>query len=222
MKQVKTRATNLERIRPSLFLAGMLAALAFVLTAFEWKTYFDIPTLVGEHQGVPIEDEIILNAFPKEKSTPPPPPPRPVVDVFDYADKPVTEPDLVMPNLDFPPDIYDIEPLVETLKEEYVWGTIDESPEFPGGDEGLARFLSSQIHYPAMAKDAGVQGKVYVTFLVTKTGQVAEVEVIGGIGAGCDEEAARVVQSMPLWKPGKQRGHPVNVRYHLPIHFKLR
>jgi protein TonB len=201
----------------------MLAAMAFVLTAFEWRTFYETPTLAGHSDGVYLEDEVVLNAFPKEKPAPPPPPPRPVVDEFVYTD--ATEPDepeLFLTDIEMPPDIHEIEPVVEQVMEEYVWGTIDESPEFPGGDEGLSRYLASNIQYPAMAKDAGVQGKVYVTFLVSKTGEVTEVEVVGGIGAGCDEEAARVVSSMPLWKPGKQRGYPVNVRYYLPIHFKLR
>lgn len=73
-----------------------------------------------------------------------------------------------------------------------------------------------------MAKDAGVQGAVYVTFVVEPDGNITNVKVLRGIGAGCDDEAIRVVKAMPKWKPGKQRGKSVRVQFNLPIRFTLR
>ncbi|MEZ4737873.1 MAG: energy transducer TonB [Flavobacteriales bacterium] len=73
-----------------------------------------------------------------------------------------------------------------------------------------------------MAQDASISGVVYVTFVVGKDGKIGDAKVLRGIGGGCDEEALRVVRSMPAWKPGKQRGKPVTVQYNLPIHFTLR
>ncbi len=76
--------------------------------------------------------------------------------------------------------------------------------------------------YPDMAKDAKIEGKVYLTFVVDRDGGITGVKVLRGIGGGCDEEAVRVVKNMPRWNPGKQRGKPVRVQYNLPINFILK
>ena len=80
--------------------------------------------------------------------------------------------------------------------------------------------MLQNLKYPAQAKDAGIEGTVYIQFVITETGDVINSRVVKGIGGGCDEEALRVVNSMPLWKPGKQNGVPVKVLYSLPVHFK--
>ena len=85
----------------------------------------------------------------------------------------------------------------------------------------LGAYLSENIDYPAMAADAGIQGVVYVSFVVDKDGQVKDVKVLRGIGGGCDKEAIRVVKSMPKWAPGRQRGKSVKVQYNLPVRFRL-
>ena len=99
----------------------------------------------------------------------------------------------------------------------------DEMPEFEGGIKGLIRFLSENIEYPEQARAIGKEGTVHVTFVVDELGYVTGVKVMRGIGYGCDEEAARVVGKIPKWiKPGKNGGHPVRVRFNLPVSFKLR
>lgn len=100
-------------------------------------------------------------------------------------------------------------PLAETL------------PEFPGGVEALYKYLAENIKYPEQAKKDGVQGRVFVRFVVEADGTVAEAEVLRGIGGGCDEEALRVVNAMPKWKPGTVDGKPVRTQYNLPITFRL-
>lgn len=94
-------------------------------------------------------------------------------------------------------------------------------PEFPGGQEAMMKYLSGQLKYPEEAVENGVQGAVFVTFVVERDGRISEVKVLRGIGAGCDEESERVVKGMPNWKPGKQNGKLVRTRYNLPIRFKL-
>ena len=79
----------------------------------------------------------------------------------------------------------------------------------------------NNIKYPEVARTSGITGTVYVQFVVEKDGSISDVKVVRGIGGGCDEEAVRVVKSMPRWKPGKQRGQPVRVYFTLPIEFKL-
>jgi protein TonB len=94
-------------------------------------------------------------------------------------------------------------------------------PEFQGGEEELMKFLKNNISYPQMAKESGIQGTVYVTFVVTSAGKVISASVLRGIGGGCDEEALRVVKMMPEWKSGKQNGQAVPVQFNLPIKFIL-
>lgn len=98
---------------------------------------------------------------------------------------------------------------------------VEEMPEFPGGQEAMMKYLSGQLKYPEEAVENGVQGAVFVTFVVERDGRISEVKVLRGIGAGCDEESERVVKGMPNWKPGKQNGKLVRTRYNLPIRFKL-
>ena len=98
---------------------------------------------------------------------------------------------------------------------------VEENPEFIGGMAKLYEYLGKNIQYPEMAKENGIQGKVFVQFVVDKDGSLTDVQAIKGIGAGCDEEAVRVISKAKKWKPGKQRGRAVKVRMILPITFKL-
>jgi TonB family protein len=98
---------------------------------------------------------------------------------------------------------------------------VDEMPEFPGGPDALYPYIRETLKYPGTAIEQGVEGIVYLTFVVETDGTLSDIKVLRGIGAGCDEEALRIVRGMPKWKPGKQRGVPVRVRYNLPIRFKL-
>ena len=102
-----------------------------------------------------------------------------------------------------------------------VFTVVDEMPQYNGGKEELIAFLSKSIKYPAAAKEKGIQGKVVVNFVIEKDGSVANTEVVRSVGGGCDEEAIRVVSSMPNWIPGKQNGKTVKVSYNLPINFVI-
>ena len=102
-----------------------------------------------------------------------------------------------------------------------VFSVCEEMPEFPGGTEKFMEYLSSNIKYPEEAKEKGISGRVFIQFVIEKDGSVTNVKVMKGIGALCDDEAVRVVKSMPKWKPGKQKGKPVRVNYILPVSFKL-
>jgi protein TonB len=99
----------------------------------------------------------------------------------------------------------------------------EEMPEFEGGNAGVMQYLANSVVYPQLAKEAGVQGIVYVSFVVSEVGKVESAKVLKGIGLGCDEEVLRVVNKMPTWKkPGKNGGHAVKVRFNVPVSFKLR
>ena len=115
-----------------------------------------------------------------------------------------------------------MDPLSTVNNIEYeVFTVVEVMPEYPGGMDELGIFLSNNIKYPIKALKDGVEGRVFVNFVVGKDGSVIDSKVIRGIGSGCDEEAIRVIDSMPNWIPGKQRGQAVNVSYNLPIRFAL-
>lgn len=109
----------------------------------------------------------------------------------------------------------------ERLKEEPIFTTVEEQPEFPGGVGEMYQYIAERIKYPSPAQRANVQGKVFVKFVVQKNGDIGDIKVLKGIGFGCDEEAVRVISKMPKWKPGKQNGNPVNVYFTMPIAFRL-
>jgi len=103
-----------------------------------------------------------------------------------------------------------------------IFTIVEEMPSFPGGEEKMLEYVAKNIKYPPVARENGITGRVYVNFYIDKDGKVQNAKVVRGIGGGCDEEALRVVRSMPQWKPGKQNGRAVNVNYNLPINFTLK
>ena len=102
-----------------------------------------------------------------------------------------------------------------------VFNIVEKMPEFPGGTEAMMKYVAQNVKYPEEAKEKGISGRVFVSFVIEKDGSVSNVEVLRGIGGGCDEEAVRVVKSMPKWTPGMQKGKPVRVNYNMPFFFKL-
>ena len=110
---------------------------------------------------------------------------------------------------------------IATSEEDTVYQIVEEMPKFPGGEKALMDYVSNNVKYPEEAKNKNIAGRVFVSFVVEKDGSIGEVKVLRGIGGGCDEEAARVINSMPKWKPGKQKGEAVRVSYQIPIYFKL-
>lgn len=112
-------------------------------------------------------------------------------------------------------------PPVKEEEVEEVFTIVEESAEPIGGMDAFYKYVQKNLKYPAQARRMGVEGKVFVQFVIDKDGSITDVKVVKGIGAGCDEEAVRVIESAPKWKPGKQRGRPVKQRIVLPISFKL-
>jgi len=102
-----------------------------------------------------------------------------------------------------------------------VFTVVETPPAYPGGQEALYKYMGENVKYPEEARLKGVQGTVFVTYIVETDGSVSNVKVLRGIGSGCDEEGVRVVSAMPKWSPGKQRGEAVRVQFNLPIKFKL-
>ncbi len=170
---------------------------------------------------------------------PPPPPPETMVEKVKFTAPVVVEDTTIetglatqddlssKTNTDVPTEEVEVEikdegpKVIETPVQAEIFTVVEEQPGYPGGEESRIRFLQENIKYPEEAKELGIQGKVFVTFVVEADGSITDVRVLRGIGGGCDEEALRVVRSMPRWVPGKQRGVPVRVQFNLPIKFTL-
>ena len=108
---------------------------------------------------------------------------------------------------------------VNTGKE--VFTIVEQAPEFPGGEKARSKFMTDHVKYPDSAINNNVQGTVYASFVVETDGSLTNIEIIKGIGYGCDEEVIRLIKVMPKWTPGEQKGKPVKVQFNLPIKFAL-
>jgi protein TonB len=123
-----------------------------------------------------------------------------------------------------PTEVVFDEPVEEVVADEgddELFTVVDQQPEFEGGYEAMMAFIKQNMKYPPNARRMQIEGTVHVSFIVSKTGAISEVKVLRGIMTECDKEAIRVVQMMPPWKPGKQNGRNVNVRFILPLKFRL-
>lgn len=222
MELKKSQNANLEKKRIPLIIIGILFSTALVLVAFEWRTYETEVASLGQLDIDLIEEEII--PISQQQPPPPPPPPAPTTVIEIVEDEKEIEEELVIEDMEVDEDteIEFIEEAVEEVVEEQIFTIVEEMPSFPGGEPAMMKYLANNIKYPAIAKDANIQGTVYVTFVVNEKGEVKDVKVLRSIGGGTDEEAIRVVENMPKWKPGKQRGKAVKVQYNLPIRFTLR
>lgn len=221
MEPKKTPAADLEKKKGIFFQIGLVVTLALIFIAFEWKTYEGKTEGFGPLQVDLAEEEII--PITQQQVTPPPPPPPQAVEIE------IVEDDEEVEDVEIQDSEADQQTVVEApvqqeevIEEPEIFTIVEDMPTFPGGEPALFKYLSNNIKYPQMAKESGIQGTVFVTFVIGPDGKVRDVKVLRGVKGGLDEEAVRVVQSMPNWKPGKQRGKAVSVQYNLPIRFTLK
>lgn len=118
-------------------------------------------------------------------------------------------------------DIAELKDAVQDDSSEQTFTMVEQMPQFPGGEEELMTFIKKNLRYPAIASENGIEGRVTIRFVVSKTGEVTNIEVLRGLDPSCDKEAIRVVKAMPKWIPGKQNGKTVQVYFTLPITFKM-
>ncbi|MEE0917892.1 MAG: energy transducer TonB [Bacteroidales bacterium] len=102
-----------------------------------------------------------------------------------------------------------------------VFVVVEEQAEFPGGLDSMYAYIHKNLKYPEAAKEKGIEGRVFVSFIIEKDGLISNVKLLRGIGGDCDEAAVKMVKNMPKWKPAKQRGKPVRCQFTLPIKFEL-
>ncbi len=226
-KVKKIAIAKLDRYYALLLSIGFILTLLLVNIIIEWKSYDEKQVIsLGE-----VEDD-----FEEVYEIPPtsqPPPPKPQIqqpEIVAVPDEEVLEQEIEI-NLDVEitnetkiEEVTRHFPETEEPEEEEVeqiFLVVQDQPEPEGGIAAFYDYLGENIRYPEEARRIGISGRVFVEFVVDKDGSLTDAKVVKGIGGGCDEEAIRVINRAPKWKPGKQRGRPVKVRMTVPVFFKL-
>ena len=229
MEIKKSPKADLEKGKTMNVLMGMIVGLAVMFVGFEWSSR---EITIAQDEGVAdiiAEEEVEIT---RQEDAPPPPPPPPAPAVAEVLT--VVEDDVQLDDVDIlsseddastaqvqtytPPAVVEEE---EEESAQQIFTVVEEMPEFPGGQGALLQYLSKSIKYPVIAQENGIQGRVSCSFVVEKDGSVTDVQVLRGVDPSLDKEAIRVITAMPKWKPGKQRGKPVRVKYTVPVTFRL-
>ncbi len=235
-------------IRNTLLEYGLLVSLVLMILAFSWTTY-EKKVDISDYLGT-LSDDIEMET-PRTAEPPPPPPPPPQAQNMQIieSDLPDVE-SMVFEDMSIDAQTDVVAPVIEAKKteappppppppppvdnEREIFKVVEVNPLFPGCDdikekdaqrkcseEKMLQFIYGNIQYPSIARENGVEGMVVVQFVVEKDGSCTNINVIRDIGAGCGDEAKRIVQIMPKWSPGRQRDRPVRVMFTLPVRFKL-
>jgi periplasmic protein TonB len=221
METKKSKKADVQKFTGLFFNMGLSMSLGVVLFAFEFKTYDD--QLIKVLSAVPNEMEI-LPEIPITVQPPPPPPiEQPVIKEVDNEVEIDAQLEVIFEVEYFEAPKFEDYTIPEPKGEDAdtIFEVVETSPTPAGGMEQWNTYLRKNLKYPSQAKRMGVEGTVYVSFVVNTDGSIQDVAILRGIGAGCDEEAMRVVRMAPNWNPGKQRGRAVRVKMSLPIRFKL-
>jgi protein TonB len=225
MQLKKSPKASLEDKKLVYVLMGLVLVLSICYVAFEW-TEKEVTKYEVSDTDFFFEEEIDIQQTTQETPPPPPPPVVQEVEVLNVVEDDVeveeieinTEDDKDVEVVIAPP----VEAPVEEEEEDVVFQVVETMPEFPGGPQALFKYLADNVKYPVIAQENGIQGRVICQFVVNKDGSIVEVVAVRSSGEpSLDKEAIRVINSMPKWKPGKQRGKPVRVKYTVPVNFRL-
>ena len=225
MEEKKSPKADLENKKPMFLQIGLIISLLIAWLAFEHKSYdkreID-PSLL--RQTAVVEEEMVEITKQEEQK------PQPVEVPKQTTQLEIVQDDVETEDLNINAEVEQNEVIEEYVApevveeevvEQEIFHIVEEMPAYPGGDKALMEYIAKNIKYPQIARESGIQGRVFVGFVVEPDGHVSNVKLLRGIGGGCDEEAMRVIKSMPKWKPGKQRGKAVRVSYQIPVMFKL-
>ena len=226
MEEKKSPKASLENKKLLFILIGLVMALSFIYIALEW-TAREITIYEGVQTDLKTEEELDIIQTTQDETPPPPPPPAPeVIEVLNVVENTVETQTINIETEDTKNKAVEIiaAPVAAPIHEEdeqVIFQVVETMPQFPGGEQALFKFLNENIKYPVIAQENGIQGRVICQFVVNTDGSIVDIQVVRGVDPSLDKEAVRVIQSMPKWIPGKQRGKPVRVRFTLPINFKL-
>lgn len=226
MELKKAEKANLENNKGVFRQMGLILSLGLMFIAFEY-TQTDLKASEIEVVEEAVMEEEAIPITRQETPPPPPPPPPPAfTEVLNIVDDDVElDEELELDDMEMDDEmeveIIEFEDEVEE-DDNKVFMVVEKMPSFPGGDAALMKYLRKNVKFPAIAQENGIQGRVYVEFVVNKDGRIVDVKILKGVDRHLDEEALRVVRNMPSWEPGEQRGKAVRVSYRLPINFTLR
>ena len=229
MEAKKTPKADLENKKILFSEIGLAVARGITLAAFEATSQdVTIQNLEVQQEEVVEEEMVPVTTQDQVKPPPPPPPPPPVAESLNIVDDNTEVAEDFGFNSEMEEDaeveIREVEAEVveeEEPAEQEVFLIVEQMPVFPGGDAELRKYLAQSVKYPVIAQENGIQGRVFVKFVIAADGSVTNVEVARPFDPNLDKEAVRVVKSMPKWTPGKQRGKAVRVSYTVPINFVL-
>ena len=234
MVSKKNPKADLERMRGIFFQAGLVLALIISIVALQWKSGGEGAMDLGE-LDVELDDEII--PITQRQTAPPPPPPPPPPEVIEVVEDDVElEEELTIQSTetDQEEEVEVIEIEEEVSDEVLSFAVVESVPVFPGCENAktndekrtcfqqqILKFVSKEFKFPEMARQMGIQGRVYVNFVIEKDGSISNVQVLRGVDPLLDDEAVRVVNNLPKMTPAKQRGKSVRMQFTLPINAKL-
>ena len=224
MEIKKSERASLEKDKLVYVLMGLVFVLSLVYVALEWTEQEVTKYEVTDTEFL-FEEEVEIQQTSQETPPPPPPPAVQEVEVLNVVEDNVETETIEVTTEETETEVVIAAPVeapVEEEEEEVVFVVVESMPEFPGGQQALFKYLSENVKYPVIAQENGIQGRVICQFVVNKDGSIVDVEVVrSGGDPSLDKEAIRVIKSMPKWKPGKQRGKAVRVKYTVPVNFKL-
>ena len=238
MEIKKTSKADLEKGKTLSLLMGLVIGLSILFVGFEWGAK-DLK--IDENEGIAdifVEEEIEITTQQEDVVAPPPPPPAAaaqeqvsaevltiVEDNIDVGNQILISSEdtqqQAQTQVYVAPSIATNVVVEEEMPEAHIFERVEQMPDFPGGSAALTAFLNNNIKYPPVAQENGISGRVVLQFVVNQDGSIVEIEVFRSIDSSLDKEAIRVVNLMPKWTPGEQRGKPVRVKFTLPIQFRL-
>mgnify|MGYP006301039261 CR=1 FL=1 len=227
MEVKKSKKADLESKRTLFLELGFVLALGLVLLAFEWTSRPAEVEGFSRDEGSDLVQENIPVTRQEERREPPPPPPPQSTEVINIVENDVViQDELVLEQTEADQDTrVSIDAFAvddEEEEEEQIFVVVEDMPSFRGGGlNAFARFVQQKLVYPYIAQENGIEGTVFLRFIVDKDGSVTNVEVVRGVDPALDKAAIEAVQKAPKWEPGKQRGKPVKVSCTIPISFTL-
>lgn len=227
MVRSKNPQADLELKKGLHFEIGLIISLLIVYLAFQYKAPVREQSVSLDFRETEMIEEEVISTV--QKAVPPPLPPQQqftLLTIVENESEDVSNIDIQAEIDESTPIPVYIPPVLPVKEEEEIIETeiftvVEEQPSFPGGDQARIAYFSKSLKYPPTARELGIMGTVYVSFVVEPNGSISNVKILRGIGGGCDEEAIRVVEGMPLWNPGKQRNKAVRVQFSLPVRFVL-
>ncbi len=225
----KSAKANLEKDKTMWLLIGYIMVFAILFVAFEWTATETKHSGEIVSAGVLLEEEIMVPiTLPEKKVVPPPPQAKQITEILEIVEDDAEIEESELASVEETGEVVEIADVgnivVEDIpEEETIHQIVEEQPEFPGGMQALMKYLKDNINYPRISRENGSQGRSFINFVVNADGSIQDVEVLkSSSDPYLDKEAVRVVKSMPNWKPGKQSGKAVRVRFTLPVTFRLK